>query len=324
MKITCLDGHTLNPGDLSWETFENLGEWTTYDRTPEDQIVSRSANSQALLTNKTPLDAQTLLELPNLKYIGVLATGYNVVDIPTATAQGITVTNVPNYSTDSVAQHATALMLGLASGVEAHSSAVYEGQWVTSPDFCFRVQPMTELAGKTLGLVGFGQIGKAFARIGAAMGMKIIAHTRSPLTPERTGDLAVTEVSLEDLFTQADVVSLHCPLTPQTEHLVNASSLALMKPTALLINTGRGPLIDSKALVEALKAKRIGGAAVDVLSAEPPQASEPLLAAPNCLITPHVAWSTREARTRLMQVAGDNLAAFIQGKPTNVVNTPRK
>lgn len=319
-SIVCLDGFTANPGDLSWERFGTLGELLTYDRTPRPDIVTRSNGATALLTNKTPMDATSLAQLPNLKYIGVLATGYNVVDIKAATDRGITVTNVPAYSTHSVAQLATALMLELTSRVGDHSRAVHEGRWVNCDDFCFTVAPLTELYGKTLGLIGFGQIGLAFARIATAMGMNIIAYNRSKLTTDRTDGLPVTQVSVDEVFAQSDVLSLHCPLTDDTKHIVNAARLATMKKTAFVLNTGRGPLIDAAALANALNNGTIAGAGLDVLDQEPPQASDPLLTAKNCVITPHIAWDTREARTRLLDVAYHNLKGFLDGKPQNVVS----
>lgn len=319
-KIVCLDGFTANPGDLSWQNFANLGEFINHDRTPRPDILPRSVEAAALLTNKTPLTADVLAQLPNLKYIGVLATGYNVVDIAAATQHGITVTNVPAYSTHSVAQLAAALMLELASRVGAHNRAVHEGQWVNCQDFCFTVAPLMELHGKTLGLIGLGQIGLAFARIAHALGMNLIAYNRSPLTPDRTGGLPITQVSLDDVFTASDVLSLHCPLTDDTRHLVNAARLATMKKTAFVLNTGRGPLVDAKALADALASGVIAGAGLDVLDVEPPHADDPLLTAPNCVITPHIAWDTREARTRLLDTAYKNLKGFLDGKPQNVVN----
>ncbi|MFG0250050.1 MAG: D-2-hydroxyacid dehydrogenase [Phycisphaeraceae bacterium JB051] len=318
--IVCLDGFTANPGDLSWEKFASLGTFTTHDRTPRPDVVSRSVDADALLTNKTVISADVLAQLPKLKYIGVLATGYNVVDIDNAKARGITVTNVPAYSTHSVAQLATGLMLELASRVGAHDRAVHEGQWVNCNDFCFTVAPLTELYGKTLGLIGFGQIGLAFARIGIAMGMNVIAYNRSELTAERTDNLPIKQVTLDEVFSQSDVLSLHCPLTDDTKHIVNADRLATMKSTAFVLNTGRGPLVDAKALADALANGVIAGAGLDVLDCEPPAKDDPLLTAPNCVITPHIAWDTREARSRLIDIAYQNLKGYLDGKPQNVVN----
>ena len=287
--IVCLDGFTANPGDLSWDHFANLGTLINHDRTHARQVIPRSLNADAVLTNKTVITADTLEQLPKLKYIGVLATGYNVVDTATAKARGITVTNVPAYSTHSVAQLATGLMLELASRVGAHDRAVHDGQWVNCKDFCFTVTPLTELHGKTLGLIGFGQIGLAFARIAHAMGMNIIAHNRSALTPARTDGLPIKQVCVDEVFAQSDVLSLHCPLTDDTKHIVNAARLATMKKTAFVINTGRGPLVDAQALADALAKGVIAGAGLDVLDHEPPHDNDPLLSAPNCVITPHIA-----------------------------------
>lgn len=319
-SITVLDGYTLNPGDIGWEPFAALGELTVYDRTPDDQILERAAGARFLLTNKTPLTRETIDQLDGLTYIGELATGYNTVDIEAARERGVVVTNIPTYGTDSVAQHATALMLELARGVGIHDQAVHAGEWTSSEDFCFAKQPMIELTGRTLGLVGLGRIGLAFARIGTAMGMRLVAHDLYWPDPDRLEGLEITQLGLDELFAQADVISLHCPLTPETERLVNASRLALAKPDAFLINTSRGPLVDAAALAAALRNDQLGGAALDVLDAEPPAADNPLLSAPNCIITPHIAWYAAEARRRLMQIAADNLQAFINGTPLNVVN----
>jgi glycerate dehydrogenase len=320
VKIICLDGYTLNPGDLSWKPFENLGELVVHDRTPAEQIIERAAGAEAVLTNKTPLTAQTLAQLPQLRYIGVLATGYNVVDVEAAAERGIAVTNVPSYGTDSVAQHAAAMMLQAARGLCAHHEAVRAGQWSRTADFCFVVSPLVELTGRTLGIVGLGRIGLALAKISAAMGMRVVAHSLDWPPAAALGGLTIERVGMDELFRQADVVSLHCPLTQENHHLVNAGRLATMKPTAILINTSRGPLIDEQALADALCAGRIAAAAVDVLEVEPPTGDSPLFSAPNCLITPHVAWAAREARARLLQQAADNLAGFQQGRPVHVVN----
>ena len=318
-RIVVLDGYTLNPGDLDWSPFAAMGALEVYDRTPEAEIVGRAADATCLLVNKTPLSAATLSATPGLRYIGVLATGYNIVDLTAARARAVTVTNVPTYGTDTVAQHAAAMLLEHARGLIAHDRAVRDGEWTRSPDWCFVRKPIFELTGRTLGLVGLGRIGLAFARIAAAMGMRLVAH--DPYFPgrDRLGGLEIESVSLDALFEQSDVVSLHCPLTVDNHHLVNAERLARMKPTALIINTSRGPLIDNQALAAALRDGLVGGAALDVLDVEPPPADNPLIGAPNCLITPHIAWYALEARRRLMQVAVDNLAAFQQGAPINVV-----
>jgi glycerate dehydrogenase len=318
-RIVVLDGYTLNPGDLDWSPFDALGHLELHDRTSADEIVERAAGAQALLLNKTPVSAHTLARLPELRYIGVLATGYNVVDLPAARAAGVTVTNIPTYGTDSVAQHAAALMLEYARGLAVHAAAVRNGEWTRNADWCFAHRPMFELTGRTLGLIGIGRIGIAFGRIAAAMGMRLVAH--DPYWPDAKalGDLTIERLDLEAVFRQADVISLHCPLTAENHHLVNAQRLSMMRSQALIINTSRGPLIDNEALAQALHEGRIGGAALDVLDTEPPPASNPLLSAPNCTITPHIAWYAIEARRRLMQIAADNLAAFQRGAPVNVV-----
>jgi len=318
-RIVVLDGYTLNPGDISWAAFEECGELTVYDRTPAESIVERALGCRYVLTNKTPLGKETLARLPGLAYIGVLATGYNVVDVAAAKARGVTVTNVPTYGTDSVAQHATALLLELARRPALHAQAVREGGWTASGEWCFSLAPIIELSGKTLGVVGIGRIGRAFARIAAAMGMEIIAHDEYPPDAAALAGLEVEFTGLDELFRRADVIGLHCPLTPATERLVNAERLSLVKSTAFLLNTSRGPLVDNRALADALHAGRIGGAGLDVLDVEPPPADNPLLTAPNCIITPHIAWYARAARERLMATAVDNLRAFVAGNPVNTV-----
>ena len=314
MKFVVLDGYCLNPGDLDWSGFEPIGSITVYDRTPATLTVERSKDADVLLTNKTVLNAENMSQMPNLKYVGVLATGYNVVDLEYAANRGITVTNIPAYSTASVAQMVFAHILNIANSVEHHSQLVRGGAWSGSIDFCFWYRPQIELAGKTIGLVGLGNTGMATARIALAFGMKVIAVT-SKKSPE-----GIKSVSYSDLWQQSDIVSLHCPLSADTRNLVNANTIAQMKPSAILINTGRGPLIDEQALADALNSGRIAAAAVDVLSTEPPAADNPLLTARNCFITPHIAWATREARQRLMDIAVGNLKAFAEGKPVNVVN----
>lgn len=314
MRIVVLDGFALNPGDLAWSALEALGDCTVHDRTAADETLARARGAEALLTNKTVLNAATLEVLPQLRYAGVLATGYNVVDTDAARRRGVIVTNVPGYSTPSAAQATLALLLELTNGAGHHSRAVREGRWATSPDFCFWDRPLVELAGRTMGVVGFGAIGQAVAKIAQALGMTVLVHTR---TERPTAD--VRFVDMDTLFAQSDVVSLHCPLTPETQGLVNADRLARMKPTAFLLNTSRGPLIDEAALARALNEGRLAGAAVDVLSTEPPSADNPLLTAQNCLITPHIAWATQAARRRLLDTATDNLRAFLAGRPVNVV-----
>jgi glycerate dehydrogenase len=317
MKIVVLDGYTANPGDLDWLPLAAFGELTVHDRTPATLLLERAAGAQVLLTNKVLLGAAELASLPDLRYIGVLATGYNVVDVNAARERGITVTNVPAYSTPSVAQHVFALLLELTRGTGRHAALVSAGRWSAAPDFCFWDSPQVELAGLTFGIVGFGAIGQAVARIALAFDMRVLAHTR---TPDPAGWPEVDFVGLDELFARADVVSLHCPLTEETRGLVNASRLATMKPTAFLLNTGRGPLVDEAALAVALREACREGAGLDVLSQEPPPADNPLLSAPNCIITPHLAWATKAARQRLLNVSIDNVRAFLAGKSQNVVS----
>ncbi|HTO02826.1 MAG TPA: D-2-hydroxyacid dehydrogenase [Opitutus sp.] len=313
MKIVVLDGHTLNPGDLDWSALQRLGACTIHDRSAAAQIVPRAQDAELVLTNKTPLSSATLAELPKLRYIGVLATGYNVVDVPAAKARGIVVTNVPDYGTRSVAQHVFALLLELTQNVGHHAQTVREGRWNQSLDFCYWDRPLVELAGLKLGIVGYGRIGRAVAEIGRAFGMEILVSSRS----EQPG---VTQVSMEELFRLSDVISLHCPLTAENKGMINASRLRLMKPGAFLINTSRGPLVIEQDLAEALNAGRIAGAALDVLAVEPPPNENPLFRAKNCVITPHIAWATRAARDRLLGIAIANVAAFQAGRPQNVVH----
>ncbi|HET6441381.1 MAG TPA: D-2-hydroxyacid dehydrogenase [Phycisphaerae bacterium] len=315
MKIVVLDGYTMNPGDLSWEGLEGLGECTVYDRTPPEEVLARAAGAEIVLTNKVVFDGAVMARLPALKYIGVLATGYNIIDTAAARERGIVVTNVPAYSTRSVAQLVMALVLELAHHVGHHARTVREGRWTASKDFAYWDYPLVELDGLVMGIVGFGQTGRAVADLARAFGMHVLVHTRTP-----TAGPSVEFVDLATLLRRSDVVSLHCPLTPETEGLVNAGRLALMKPTALLINTSRGPVVNERDLAEALSAGRIAGAGLDVLSTEPPKADNPLLAAKNCFITPHIAWATRAARERLMKTVVANVRAFLAGRPQNVVN----
>jgi glycerate dehydrogenase len=315
-RLVVLDGFTLNPGDLDWSPLAALAPLTIHERTPPAEIPERAQSAQMLLTNKTPLTRAVIEALPDLRYIGVLATGYNVVDTAAAKERGILVTNVPGYGTTAVAQHVFALLLELTQHTGLHSDTVRAGEWSRSVDWCYWRTPLVELAGLTMGIAGYGAIGQAVARIARAFGMNILASVRTP----RTAEEGVEFVSMDDLFRRADVVSLHCPLTPETQGLVNASRLATMKPSAFLINTGRGPLVVEAELAEALRAGRIAGAAADVLSTEPPAADNPLLTAPNCLITPHLAWATRASRQRLMDAVVENVRAFLTGKPVNVVN----
>ncbi|HIG43447.1 MAG: D-2-hydroxyacid dehydrogenase [bacterium] len=318
--IVVLDGFTLNPGDIDWGPVSSLGSLEIHDRTADDQIIERASGANCLLLNKTPINRTILDALPQLKYIGVLATGYNVVDTVATAERGIIVTNIPTYGTDSVAQHVAALLLEFARGVGVHNQAVHEGEWTDNADWCFSRQPMFELTGRTLGIVGIGRIGQAVARIGAAMGMTLIAHDLFWPDAEKLAGLEVEQVELDDLFARSDAISLHCPLTSENHHLVNGENLKRMKPNAILINTSRGPLIDNQALADALHAGTIAGAALDVLDTEPPPSDNPLLKAPNCLITPHIAWYAVEARQRLMQIAAENVQAFLAGNPRNVVS----
>lgn len=317
MKIAVLDGFCLNPGDLQWEAIEALGETVVYDRTSREEVLERSKDFEAVLTNKTVINKQTMEQLPKLKYIGVLATGYNVVDIEAAKELGIVVTNIPAYSTDSVVQNVFAHILNIANQVAHHSAAVKAGRWSSSRDFSFWDMSLMELAGKTIGLVGLGNIGMATAKVANAFGMKVVAMTSK--TKDQLPDF-ITPVDKQTLLSTSDIVSLHCPLNDDTREIINKQSLELMKPTAILINTGRGPLINEQALADALNSGQLFAAGLDVLSSEPPKADNPLLEARNCYITPHIAWATFEARQRLMKIATDNLKAFSQGNPINVIN----
>lgn len=317
MKIVILDGYTTNPGDLSWEPLEALGPLTVFDRTPDGDVAARAADAMAVITNKTLLPAQTITALPHLRYVGLLSTGVNVVDLTAARARGIPVCNVPEYSTPNVAQATFALLLELTNHVGRHATGVREGRWTRSEDFCYWETDLVELAGLTLGLVGYGRIARTTAAVGRAFGMRVITHRRQPGDKADDGTPCV---GLDELFATSDVVSLHCPLTPATEGLVNAQRLGLMKPTAFLINTARGGLVVEADLAAALNSGRIAGAGLDVLSAEPPPAGNPLLQAQNCPVTPHVAWATRKARARLIDAVAANLAGFLAGRPQNVVN----
>lgn len=316
MRIVVLDGYTMNPGDLDWSDLQALGECVVHERTSPEQIPARAAGAEAVLTNKVVLDRAVLKQLPALRYIGVLATGYNVVDVVAARERGVIVTNVPAYSTASVVQMTFALLLELCHGVGAHAIAVRQGAWTTSTDFCFWLTPQVELSGRVMGIIGLGRIGQAVAACAMAFGMRVMALDRGRRATPMDG---VALVSMETLFREADVVSLHCPLTADNRGLVNRERLALMKPTAFLINTARGPLVNEADLADALREGRLAGAAMDVLSVEPPPAASPLLVAPNCLITPHIAWATQAARRRLMHTVVQNLAAYQQGCPQNVV-----
>lgn len=325
MKIVVLDGYTLNPGDLTWDDLKTLGPCQIYERTPTDQVLHRAAEAEILLTNKAAITREHIRNLSNLKYIGILATGTNIVDLAAARERGVAVTNVPAYGTRSVAQTTIALLLELTQHVGLHSDSVHQGRWTSNPDWCYWERPLIELDGLTMGIVGLGRIGTAVARIAAALGMNVIASgrasSRDAVTTEYSPPLAaIKRVDLETLFRQSDVVSLHCPLTPETKHLINAQRLSWMRPSAFLLNTSRGQLVDENALAAALNSGQLAGAGLDVLSEEPPHANNPLLTAKNCLITPHLAWATKAARSRLMQAAVQNVRAFLGGKPKNVVN----
>ena len=315
MQIVVLDGYTLNPGDLSWAELEQLGKCKIYDRTPAEEVVQRCQGARVALTNKTVIDNQIMEQLPQLKYIGVLATGYNVVDTEVARQRGIVVTNVPTYGTDSVAQMVFAHLLNLTQHVSEHAESVRKGEWAESQDFCYWKFPLVELSGLTMGLVGLGRIGAATAKIAQAFGMRVIGHDVAQFDID-----GVEQVDVSHLFAESDVVSLHCPLTDDNEGFVNRSLLGSMKEGAFLINTSRGPLIDEAALAEALNAGKLAGAGLDVLSTEPPKPDNPLLTAKNCYITPHIAWATRAARNRLMEIACHNICAFTKGEKVNVIN----
>lgn len=318
MKIVVLDGYTVNPGDLDWSLFKELGELVVYDRTAYGDIIERSRGVDAVLTNKTPLDEFILSQLPDLKYIGVLATGYNIVDTVAAGKRGIIVANAPAYSTYSVVQMTFALLFELSLHCQKHSDAVYAGKWSKSPDFCFWDFPLVELAGKTMGIIGFGDIGQKVADVATALGMNIIAVSRS--RSDQSARKNFQWVDWQDLLHQSDVISIHSPLTPETRGMINKASLLQMKRSAFLINTSRGPIIVEEDLANALNTGMIAGAGLDVLSIEPPSADNPIFKAKNCIVTPHIAWATKESRTRLMNIALNNLSAFFRGHPENVVS----
>ena len=316
MTIVVLDGFTLNPGDLSWDPLQRLGNCQMHDRSQPDEVAGRLEHAEAALTNKVVLDRPTLARLPALRYIGVTATGYNIIDVAAARERGIAVTNVPAYGTASVAQATFALLLELANRAGHHAQTVKEGRWTQCPDFCYWDYPLIELAGLTFGIIGYGRIGQQVGRIAQAFGMKVIAAARRP-QPTAEG---IRFVDVETLLRESDVISLHCPLTSETKGLIDRRRLAWMKPTAFLLNTSRGALIVEEDLAEALHSHRIAGAGLDVVSVEPPVSGNPLFQAPNCCITPHQAWATRAARQRLMTVAVENLKKFLEGAPQNVVN----
>lgn len=317
MKIVVLDGYTENPGDLSWEGLEQLGDLTVYDRSSRDQVVERIGNAEIVLVNKVQLTKEIMEHTTNLKYIGVLATGYNVVDVEAAKAKGITVTNIPTYGTDGVAQYAIALLLELCHRIGEHSTTVFAGDWTTNADWCYWNSPQMELAGKTIGIIGYGRIGQKVGAIAAALGMTVIANDRS----HTEGIVACAKmVDLDQLFSESDVISLHCPLFPETKGLINKETIAKMKDGVYIVNDSRGQLINEADLRDALNSGKVGGAAVDVVSTEPIKQDNPLLEAKNMIITPHMAWASREARARLMAIAVENVEKFQAGTPVNVVN----
>jgi glycerate dehydrogenase len=317
MKIVILDGYTENPGDLSWEGFEKLGELKVYDRTPAGQVAERIGSAEVVITNKTPVSKETLEACKNIKYIGVLATGYNIVDYETAKAKGILVTNIPTYGTAAVGQFAIALLLEICHHIGHHDNAVKEGRWENNADWCFWDYPLIELAGKTLGVIGFGRIGQATGKIAGALGMEVIANDEIETD---TGRQIAAYVSREELFARSDVIALHCPLFPSTQGLINKDSIAKMKDGVIIINNSRGPLIVEQDLAAALNSGKVYAAALDVVSTEPIKGDNPLLKAKNCIITPHISWAPKESRQRLMDIAVNNLKAFVEGKPVNVVN----
>jgi glycerate dehydrogenase len=317
MKIAVLDGYCLNPGDLSWDGLRRFGEVEIFERTRVEEVAARAADAELVFTNKTPLPGHVLEQLPKLRYVGVLATGYNVVDVEAARARGVVVVNVPTYGTASVAQFVFALLLELCHNVKLHADAVRAGEWSRSADWSFWKAPLVELAGKTMGIIGFGRIGRHVGRIADAMGMRVVAY--DTFHGEAPGHTDFRWAGVEELLAESDVVSLHSPLFPETKGMINARSLTLMKPSAFLINTSRGPLVVDQDLADALNRGTLAGAGLDVLSVEPPAEDNPLLKARNCLVTPHIAWATRDARARLMDLVVENVASFFSGRPRNVV-----
>lgn len=316
MKIVILDGYTENPGDLSWSGFEALGDLIVYDRTPQKQVIERIGQAEIVIVNKTPIDRATIEACPRIKYIGVLATGYNVIDVQAATEKNISVCNIPTYGTDSVGQFAIALLLEICHHVAHHNEAVHAGRWEANPDWCFWDYPLIELAGKTMGVIGFGRIGQTTGRIAKALGMKIIACDEYPNDSGRT---IADYISLDELFARSDVICLHCPLFPSTEGIINKENIAKMKDGVIIINNSRGQLIRENDLAEALNSGKIYAAGIDVVSSEPIRGDNPLLKAKNCIITPHISWAPKESRQRLMDIAENNLRAFLAGNPINVV-----
>jgi glycerate dehydrogenase len=318
MKIVILDGYTENPGDLSWSGFAALGELTVYDRTPADSVIERIGAADAVIVNKTPLSRATLDACPSIRYIGVLATGYNIVDVKACAEKGIVVSNIPTYGTNAVSQMAIALLLELCHHVGVHSASVFAGEWTTCADWCYWKFPLVELAGKTMGIIGFGRIGQATGRIAQALGMSVLAHDEHRDAALESSTCRYAD--LDEVLARSDVVSLHCPLFPSTQGIINRDNIAKMKDGVLIINTSRGPLVVERDLYEALESGKVGGAALDVVSSEPIKADNVLLKARNCIITPHIAWAPKESRQRLMDIAVENLLAFVAGKPVNVVS----
>lgn len=318
MKAVILDGYTTNPGDLSWDWLREKCKLTVYDRTPFDETAERCKGYDIIITNKTPLNKDILEQLPDCKFIALLSTGYNIIDCEYAASRGIPVSNIPAYSTGAVAQLTFAFILELCNKVAIHNTEVKKGKWSECKDFCFWKTPLQELGGKTLGIIGFGSIGRAVAKIGSAFGMRVVANTANPDKYKDATD--VSFVSLDELLSSADIVTLHCPLTPATTGMVNAEFIGKMKRSAYLINTSRGPVLNEADVADALKNGRIAGAGVDVLSTEPPSADNPLLSCENCLITPHIAWAAFETRQRLISILEQNITAFLAGKPINTVN----
>lgn len=316
-KIVILDGYTENPGDLSWAPFEALGEVTVYDRTPVDKIISRIGSAEIVITNKTPLRRETLDACPSIRYIGVLATGYDVVDVQAARERGIPVTNVPSYGTAAVGQYAIAMLLEICHHVAHHAQAVRDGRWQSCPDWCFWDYPLIELDGKTMGVIGFGRIGRQTARIAKAMGMHILAYDNSPCDEGRA---IGNYVSLDTLYAQSDVIALHCPLFPETRGMICKQSIAKMKDGVILLNNSRGPLINEQDLADALESGKVYAAGLDVVSTEPIAGDNPLLHAKNCFITPHISWASRESRARIMDMAANNLSQWLEGTPIHVVD----
>ncbi|QNM06691.1 D-2-hydroxyacid dehydrogenase [Qiania dongpingensis] len=318
MKIVVLDGYTENPGDLSWSGLEALGELKVYDRTPEEEIVKRIGNAEIVITNKTPVSADTMEKCPSIRYIGVLATGYNVIDTDTAKAKGIVVSNIPTYGTDAVGQFAIALLLEICHHIGHHSEAVHKGRWENNKDWCFWDYPLIELAGKTMGIVGYGRIGQTTGRIAQSMGMKVLAYDayKNPALENENCRYA----ELDEVLSQSDVIALHCPLFPSTEGMINKDTIAKMKDGVIILNNSRGPLIVEQDLADALVNRKVYAAGLDVVSTEPIRGDNPLLNAPNCIITPHISWAPKESRQRLMDIAVNNVKAFLDGEPVNVVN----